>query len=58
MIILFQLSDLLLMCASFLLATFAVSDLQAPNMSFHAFLGMRIKVQNFLSFSWDAFHLE
>jgi exopolysaccharide biosynthesis polyprenyl glycosylphosphotransferase len=48
MIIFFQLSDLLLMCASILLATFAVSDLLAPKMSFHAFLDLRIKVQNFL----------
>jgi exopolysaccharide biosynthesis polyprenyl glycosylphosphotransferase len=50
MIIFFQLFDLVLMCASFLLATWVVSDLQAPNMSFHAFLEMRIKVQNFLIF--------
>src|SRR5665647_1455439 len=50
MIILFQLSDLLLMSASFLLAAFAVSDLLAPKISFHAFLEMRIKLQNFLLF--------
>jgi exopolysaccharide biosynthesis polyprenyl glycosylphosphotransferase len=50
LIILFQMSDLVFMCASFFLAAFAVSDLLAPKMSFQTFLEMRIKIQNFIIF--------
>ena len=47
---LFQLFDLLLMGACFLLASSVIADLQAPHLSFQAFLEMRIKVQNFVIF--------
>lgn len=47
---LFQLFDLLLMGACFLLASSVIAGLQAPHLSLHEFLEMRIKVQNFLIF--------
>jgi exopolysaccharide biosynthesis polyprenyl glycosylphosphotransferase len=50
MVILFQLFDLSIMCASFLLATLFFSDQLGNNLDFDTFFSMRIKVQNFLLF--------